>query len=181
MKFKDLEVGKFYKKASGRVVYEVTEKSINYVILRDTRTDKTAYKNEYYIRNIDWVEVGEETPMNEKLFEFEHKGQVHYGKYLATDSNNNWVVEVKGTNEIVSLPKSKFTEVVPYTISLVSLSTEGTFDVKAEKDKYSVGEIYLVKTDKKGMGLVAVQKLDTKSKTPKGDFEPVAKVVVEIL
>lgn len=174
---KDMVPGRVYKKQYGKVKFQVNFKPRDDwgpYRARRLDNDKIVYVNLYD----NLVDVTEEIEMN-KLYEFELDGKTVYGSYLATDSSNKWVMEVRGSNQVVTIDKKEVREVIPYTISVCSLSNEKAFDVRAEKDKYKVGEIYLCKTENKGMGLLAILKLDTKSKTATKEFNPVSKVVVE--
>jgi hypothetical protein len=95
---------------------------------------------------------------------------VVYAHYLATNSSGQWVMEEKGTGKIHTVDKKHVEEVLPYTIGIQFLNDGGigkTYNYFSDKDKYSVGQTFLL-----GGSLVTVVAVDTKSKLATKDFKP---------
>lgn len=103
-----------------------------------------------------------------------------YGHYLATNSQGEWVMEVKGSNQIVAVAKDKVEEVLPYTIS-VKFNDSGTvYSYLSEKDKFPVG-FYLVKAlSFEGWQIAQVTAVDTKSNKATKEFAPIGKLAVDL-
>jgi hypothetical protein len=137
-------------------------------------------------RNIkDFVMYEEETTQGKDtmtLYQFTVNADTKYGTYLATNSQGMFVIEEKGSGVIYTVNKDVVEEVMPYTIDVVFLGSAGdtVYGYLAEANKYNVGEVYLLKAPL-GHSLVAVVKVDTKSKKATKDFKPISKILTKIL
>lgn len=95
-------------------------------------------------------------------------GTTGYVTYLATNSAGDWVVEEKGSGELYTLPKTNFTEVVPYTFSInVNGRTE---HFVGEEGKVTKDEVLLYTAPSPPV-MVVVNGVDTKCKNAKTQFQ----------
>lgn len=60
-----------------------------------------------------------------------------YGHYLATNPQGEWVMEVKGSGQIMAVAKDKVQEVLPYTIGVRFNNNGTTYHYLADKDKFT--------------------------------------------
>ena len=91
-------------------------------------------------------------------------GKSRFGTKLATNSNGEIVLEIKGTNGSVEAfdPKT-ITEVAPYTVSAYD-RTGSTFHYTTEKNSVKVGDIIMIGNNIDTC--IVIRELDTKSKKP---------------
>ena len=102
-------------------------------------------------------------------------GEKHLGKKIGQKSADEWIMEVQGrANPVFLVSKDKVKEVVPYTISVVSLVGDAPAHYETEEGKFSVSEMFLL--NKK---VVVVSGVDTKAKFNKGKFNPTARILTE--
>jgi len=118
----------------------------------------------------------EEDKMN-TLYQIKQDGKEVFGHYLATNSSGQWVMEVRGTGDVVTADKNSVDEVLPYTIGVKFPTGSTVYNYFAEKDKFEKGFYLLRNPD---LALVEVVALDTKSKLATKDFSPVGKLNVEM-
>lgn len=171
------KVGDIVKLKTGSQPIEVTAISPFYL---KGKYQKSSY--EIGPRKITDFELFNEgtTNMNStQLFQINLADSVQYGHYLATNSSGQYVMEVKGTGAIVTVPKDSIEEVLPYTISVVFMGDAPKYSFFAEAGKFEKG-VYLMGDDYSNR-FVVVTDLDTKSKKATKDFSPVAKVALEKL
>lgn len=103
-----------------------------------------------------------------------------YGHYLAINSQGEWVMEVKGSGQIVAVAKDKVEEVLPYTIGVRFNNNGTTYHYLADKDKFTEG-FYLVKdTSSSGWQIARVVDVDTKSPKATVEFAPIGKLTVDL-
>lgn len=103
-----------------------------------------------------------------------------YGHYLATNSQGEWVMEVKGSGQIMAVAKDKVQEVLPYTIGVRFNNNGTTYHYLADKDKFTEG-FYLVKdTSSSGWQIARVVDVDTKSSKATTEFNPLGKLAVDL-
>ena len=103
-----------------------------------------------------------------------------YGHYLATNSQGEWVMEVKGSGQIMAVAKDKVEEVLPYTIGVRFNNNGTTYHYLADKDKFTEG-FYLVKdTSSSGWQIARVVDVDTKSSKATVEFNPLGKLAVDL-
>ena len=113
-----------------------------------------------------------------KLYEFEIDGVKLYGTKLAVNSAGQWVMEVKGSTTIHAVAPSAVEEVVPHSIGVVFLSNDKVYSFLAPKDKYQVGQTFLLET-KHGTSVVVVKEVDTKSSYATSEFKPLVELVTK--
>lgn len=103
-----------------------------------------------------------------------------YGHYLATNSQGEWVMEVKGSGVIMAVAKDKVQEVLPYTIGVRFNNNGTTYHYLADKGKFTEG-FYLVKdTSSSGWQIARVVDVDTKFSKATVEFSPLGKLAVDL-
>lgn len=113
---------------------------------------------------------GEDEMTKDTLYSFEQDGVTKYGTLLTTDSKGRYVLEVRGTQDVIPMDKSLVTEVLPYTIAVQFPGTTKHYAFKAKEGDFSVGDL-LVRTDYEDFSFCTVVKVDTKSKAATKVFE----------
>ena len=111
-----------------------------------------------------------------KLYEILSDGVTKYGYKLAVNSKSEWVMETKGTGEVVAVDPSIVTEVLPYTID-VSYTGEAlhNYSYLADQGKYEVGDVLVIHGPATGSWcLVRVEKINTKSRAATKEIKPIA-------
>ena len=100
-----------------------------------------------------------------------------YGHKLAVNSLGEWVMEIKGTGQVISVDKKNVSEVTPYSIR-VQFNTNGqTYEYLDEKRQFEPGEFYIVDGYNGGAYAIArVVAVDTKSKHATKEFSPFKKI-----
>ena len=119
-----------------------------------------------------------EKKMTNKLYEISRGTETLYGHKLATNSQGQWVMEVKGTGDVIAVDKATVQEVLPYTIAVQFESGKQTYSYLAEAGKYQIGEFYIVDAAT-GRCIVQVTGVDTKSAAATKQFTPIAKLLTE--
>jgi hypothetical protein len=112
-----------------------------------------------------------------KLYEFDDLGIKKYGTKIAVNSEGKWVLEVKGTGEVLAKDKDELTEVIPYSILVQPHYSKNKVHMMAEKGKYQVGELY-VSDNSEGFAIYKVCKTDTKTHCNE-TFKPTCKLLTE--
>jgi len=102
--------------------------------------------------------------MKEQLFTWTENEQEVYGTKLAVNSAGQYVLEVKGTNAIVTKNVDELVEVLPYTFMAKSGSTESHFTGTA--GSLNKGDL-LIQTSTITAKIWTVKELNTKNKTAK--------------
>lgn len=145
------------------------------------KSDKEVYQRhqDYFVHY-----EGEATMTNtNKLFVFKDNFNTNvdlYGHYLATNSQGEWVMEVKGSGQIMAIAKDKVQEVLPYTISVKFMDDGTTYSYLASKDQFPVG-FYLVKGySQSSFQIAQVTAVDTKSNKATKEFAPIGKLAVDL-
>jgi len=143
-----------------------------------TRVARTRYGN---VTN-PCSEVAMETEKKEetmnKLYEIRYENNSLYGTKLAVNSRGEWVMEVKGTGEVISVNKCSVEEVMPYTIGVQFDAGKTIYHYTSEKGKYSVGDVCILDAPM-GRAIVSIVAVDTKSQSATKQFTPLAKLVTE--
>ena len=119
-----------------------------------------------------------ENDMN-NLYEFTMNDKQLFGTKIAVNSAGLWVMEVKGSGDVVTVDKDKVEEVIPHTIGVRFLGNGPTYHYFAPKGKFNKG-FYLF-SNQNGANLVEVSALDTKSKQATREFTPTLKFVTEAI
>lgn len=118
-----------------------------------------------------------EEDMN-KLYEIQLNDKKLYGHKLAVNSQGHWVMEIKGTGEVISVDKCYVEEVMPHTIGVQFETGKTVYHYLAEAGKHNVGDFYVVDA-LHGRAIVNVVGVDTKSGSATKQFNPIAKLVTE--
>lgn len=177
-KFKE---GDIVRLKAGNAAIRITYICGTYITGRYVKSD-----NEVYQRHQDYFVhyEGEATVTNtNKLYVFKdnfNNAVDLYGHYLATNSQGEWVMEVKGSGQIMAIAKDKVQEVLPYTISVKFVDGGTTYSYLASKDQFPVG-FYLVKAySHDGWQIAQVTAVDTKSNKATKEFAPIGKLAVDL-
>lgn len=109
----------------------------------------------------------------DKLYQFTHEGKTLFGHKLAVNSEGLWVMDVKG-GAPVAIKAEEAEEVIPYSVSVKSLSSGETKHMMIDKGVVSKGGVYVARTG----GIYTVLDVDTKTKTPL-TFHPVSQLVTK--
>lgn len=119
-----------------------------------------------------------EQKMTNKLYEISRGTETLYGHKLATNSQGQWVMEIKGTGDVIAVDKATVQEVLPYTIAVQFETGKQTYSYLAEAGKYQIGDFYIVDTPH-GRSIVQVTGTDTKSAAATKQFTAIAKLLTE--
>ncbi len=127
------------------------------------------------------VETKKENTMTEKkLYQINTPlDAVKYGHKLAVNSAGKWVMEVKGTGEVITCGKDDIEEVMPYTVSVQFETGKQIYSYLGNKDQLELNAFYLLDSPM-GRCIAQVVKLDTKSPTATKEFKPLAKLNVTL-
>ncbi len=113
-----------------------------------------------------------------KLYEIKQGTETLYGHKLATNSQGQWVMEIKGSGSVVAVDKASVQEVLPYTIGVQFESGKMVYSYLADAGKFKVGEFYIFDAAS-GRCVVQVVEVDTKSTGATKQFTPIAKLLTE--
>lgn len=119
-----------------------------------------------------------EQDMTTKLYEITTAGRVVYGHKLATNSQGQWVMEIKGSGDVIAVDKDNVQEVLPYTIAVQFETGKMTYSYLAEAGKYKIGEFFILDSPN-GRAIVQVTGVDTKSNAATKQFTPLVKLLTE--
>jgi FKBP-type peptidyl-prolyl cis-trans isomerase 2 len=149
-------------------------------LLRDTYNN---YEDSFTVKVPAKSLYGQFQPTKEKkmtntLYEIRHLEKTLYGHKLAVNSQGHWVMEVKGTGEVLAVDKSFVEEVLPHTIGVQYETGKMVYHYFADAGKYQVGEFYILDAPS-GRVIVQVTEVDTKSVNATKEFKPLAKLAVE--
>jgi len=130
---------------------------------------------------VDWNVTKEENTMTEKkLYQINTPlDDVKYGHKLAVNSAGKWVMEVKGTGEVITCDKNDVEEVMPYTVSIQFETGKQIYSYLAEKGSVELNAFYIFDAAL-GRAIAQVVKLDTKSPAASVEFKPLAKLNVTL-
>lgn len=102
------------------------------------------------------------------LYSFtDESGTEQFASLIGKNENGNYVLEVKGTKNIVVRKPTEVTEVLPHTVDITMTNYNGsrsTMSYEVPKDKLKVGDIVV---DPTGPSVGVVKQVDTKSTTAK--------------
>lgn len=129
----------------------------------------------------DWNTTQKENTMTEKkLYQINIPvNTVKYGHKLAVNSAGKWVMEIKGTGEVVTCDKDDVEEVMPYTVSVQFQTGKQIYNYLAEKGSVELNAFYIFDAPL-GRAIAQVVKLDTKSPAASVEFKPLAKLNVTL-
>jgi hypothetical protein len=122
----------------------------------------------------------ENTMTEKKLYQINIPvSTVKYGHKLAVNSAGKWVMEIKGTGEVITCDKDDVEEVMPYTVSVQFQTDKQIYSYLAEKDSVELNAFYIFDAPL-GRAIAQVVKLDTKSPSASVEFKPLAKLNVTL-
>lgn len=133
----------------------------------------TAYGEEMKI----YEEDTEEMTQTKTLYSFTIDGKVAYGTHIGTNSQNQYLIEEKGTGAIHVLNKTDLEEVLPYTFS-ASFNGKETHYI-GTPGTVKKGDILLY-TGSNSPQVALVTDIDTKNKSARSKFKG-AKIVTEAI
>ena len=140
---------------NGKKPIEVTKIEGSYVYGKYVETGKAVCEYYAYFKPYE-----DNTIMNkEQLFTWTDDNGQHYGTYLATNTAGKYVIEEKQTGNIVTMSADDVEEVIPWTFSAKSGSTEKHF---TGNDTIKKGDV-LIQTRARKFWIVS--DVDTKNKT----------------
>jgi hypothetical protein len=114
-----------------------------------------------------------------KLYEITVDGDKKlYGQNMAVNSQGLWVVEIKGTGEVLAVDKSCVEEVMPHSIGVQFETGKQVYHYLADAGRYQVGEFYILDAPH-GRAIVQVTAVDAKNVNATKEFKPLAKLAVE--
>lgn len=113
-----------------------------------------------------------------KLYEIKQDDKVLFGHKLTTNSSGLWVMEIKGSGDVICVDKANVEEVMPHTIRIQFDSNKQTYEYLAENGKYQVGEFYILDMPLR-RAIVEIVAVDTKAAKATAEFKPLAKLNVE--
>jgi hypothetical protein len=132
-----------------------------------------AYGNDLKI----YEEETEMTTDKQTLYSFTVDGKTAYGTHIGTNSQNQYLIEEKGTGTIHVFDKSSLEEVVPYTFSATMGGKETHYVGKP--DALKKGDVLLY-TGSNTPQVAVVTGVDTKNKSARAKFKG-AKIVTEAI
>lgn len=165
-----IQVGDFVKKPSGSRTALVLEELYGDGLHIQWQHNGT--KSRVYRR--DFVKADAMTNST-TLFEVNHNGTTKIATKLMEKSNKAWIMEIKGTCEVLVVDPKDVSEIVPYTIEVNLNGNSQHFQV--DEGAYNVDEVYLMG---KTLQLARIVKLDTRNKATKNTFKPFAKLMVQV-
>jgi hypothetical protein len=168
----EIKVGDYVTFLKGFKIIEVTEIHAdynNYVKGVYVESGKTIKEHYSYFSPAPEKYTNTQT-MKEQLYTWTDQSKIAtsthnntiYGTKLAINSAGEYVLEIKGTGQIVTMDPQLLTEVIPYTFMAKSGSTEKHFI--GTEGKVSVGDT-LIQTSTATLKIWVVKQTDTKNKT----------------
>jgi len=130
-----------------------------------------------YASDLKLYEEETEMATEKTLYSFTIDGKVAYGTHIGTNSQNQYLIEEKGTGAIHVFDKSALEEVVPYTFSAKMGSSENHY--VGTPGALSKGDILLY-TGSSTPQIAVVTGVDTKNKSARGKFKG-AKLTTEAI
>lgn len=100
------------------------------------------------------------------LYEIKQFDKTHYGYKLATNGQGQWIMEIKGSGEVIAVDKKEVSEVIPYTVGIKFHSSSQIYHYLDEKRSVKKGDVLVVDSlVRAALDMVYVSDVDTKSKT----------------
>lgn len=163
------QVGDIVIKRSGKKPFEIT--STPYSVYssytgRYLHNGASVYAEEQYIKI---YEQEDQEMATKTLYSFNDNGKAVFATYLATNSENKYILEVKGTGDIVVKDPKELEEVLPYTFSVKVSGKE--LHYIGEPGKLKKGDWLILDTGNRGYEIVTVEAIDTKNKTARSKFK----------
>lgn len=140
----------------------------------DIRYISSNQEYQYQERTVNWKPYEEdaeqkEDTMTNKLYEITFGEETKFGTKLAVNSAGQWVMEIKGTNEVLAVDAKSCQKVVPYSVNIKFLhgGQEQGYSYLADKGEFEVGD-FLVKSNG---NFAQVTAIDTKSEKATKRFD----------
>lgn len=167
-------VTKQYGKKLAEVTYVPSYSGVQ-LTCRYLESRQTFYARDYEIKLYE--EETEMTTDKQTLYSFTVNDKVAYGTHIGTNSQNQYLIEEKGTGTIHVFDKSALEEVVPYTFSATMGGKETHYVGKP--DALKKGDVLLY-TGSNTPQVAVVTGVDTKNKSARAKFKG-AKLVTETI
>lgn len=143
----------------------------------DTGITKTI--PDYQISNYKLYEEPEEVMNTKTLYSFvDEKGEQLFGTHVGTNSQNKYILEVKGHDSYFIKDPKELEEVLPYTFSVNIGGKEVHYQGKP--DKISKGDYLMIATGNSVPCIGVVSAVDTKNKAARAKFTGVKLVTEKI-
>ena len=176
-----LKVGDIVRKVHGRRLAKVTylngDKSHNMDIewLHTGKPSAWQSMRDYVLATDEEINAAKGATGME-LFEVSTPHGVKIATKLMEKSKDIWIMEVKGSGEVIVTNTSNIKEIIKYTIE-VKYNTGKIINYEASEGQYKVDEVFLMGNT---LDIARVSKVDSKCKSATAEFKPFAKLVVEI-
>lgn len=167
-------VTKQYGKKPAEVTYAPSYSGGQFTC-RYLESKQTFYAREYELKLYE--EETEMTADTKTLYSFTVDGKTAYGTHIGTNSQNQYLIEEKGTGSIHVFDKKDLEEVVPYTFS-ASINGKETHYI-GTPDVLKKGDV-LLHTGSTTPQVAVVTGVDTKNKGARAKFKG-AKIVTEAI
>lgn len=171
-------IGDYVTKRNGKkvaVVLSVPNYQNGYYDCRYLDSGNT-FSDCYY--NLKTAGQDEQSQNMKTLYSFtKEDGSTGYGTHIGTNSQNQYLIEEKGTSSILIFDKAKLEEVLPYTFSAKVGNTETHY--QGQPGVLSVGDV-LLSTGSGSPQVAVVTGVDTKNKNARGKFKGVKVVTTEL-
>ena len=158
----DISVGDLVTHLNGKKPIEVNDISCGWVY-GTYESGRTIHHHYYKFK--PYNQNNKIDTMKEQLFTWTENEQEVYGTKLAVNSAGQYVLEVKGTNQIITKDVDELVEVLPYTFMAKIGNTECHFTGTAGSLKK--GDIIIQSINGIATKIWTVKELDTKNKTAK--------------
>jgi hypothetical protein len=174
------EIGDVVRKRYGTKTIVVREIYSNFVYgtyqHSGTSTGRLEPSNLVKVENTNSVEEKGYGKMKGKLFQTKDGA---FGIGLAVNSAGKYVLEMKGTGDLVAYDKSEVELVMPFTYNVQFNGTGTEYAYLGKEGVVKVGDL-LLKTDTKGFSIGRVTAVNTKSERATKYFDG-AKIMTEAL
>jgi len=168
-------VGDIVTKQYGKKPAEVTYASGGYYTCRYLESKQIFYAYDRDLKLHD--EETEMTTDKQTLYSFTVDGETRYGTHIGTNSQNQYLIEEKGSGTIHVFDKSGLEEVVPYTFSATMGGKETHY--VGTPGALKKGDVLLY-TGSNTPQVAVVTGVDTKNKSARAKFKG-AKIVTEAI
>lgn len=181
----NFKVGDLVKRTTGKIVGEIVRMDDygnrsyygNFCTCKKIsgKGQFTAYERDLVLVQEDEVAMEKQKTLYSLILD---DGSTGYGVHVGTNSENKYLLEVKGSGKIVVRSKDEIEEILPYT---VSLSINGS-DVHyiSEPGKLNKGDYVIYNLNGKNIEVAKVSGVDTKNKTARSKFKGLKLVTEEV-
>ena len=171
-------IGDIVRKVHGKRLAEVVQihdQRMSVRWLHNNITNSWQYIGEYVVATDEEINATKGVTGVE-LYEVETENGTKIATKLMEKSKDTWIMEVKGSGEVVVVSKDKIKEIVKYTIE-VKFNTGKITNYEATEGQYKLDEVFLMGNT---LDIARVIKLDSKCKSANSEFKPFAKLVLEL-